>query len=105
MSAFPTDAERGAAERSLHNVLSPNDATYAADTILAALAPLVADRERAAAARALREAHHAWQTGGWTALTEAAKRPEQVQRILGTARAVIEWLRDRADALEAGEDV
>ena len=67
------------------------------------------DHEAAAEQRgrvaALREAQHAWQTGEWTALTEAAKHPEQVQRILGTAQAVTAWLCDRADALEAGEDV
>ena len=103
---WPTDAEREATERAIRS-WTLDDAECIetqVDTILDALAPLVADRERAAAARALREAQHAWQTGEWTALTEAAKRPEQVQRILGTAQAVTEWLRDRADEMEAGED-
>lgn len=102
MTTFPTDAERAAAERSLHNVLSPNDATYAADNVLDALASLVADRERAAAARALREAAGAWQTGEWTALTDSARKGGP-SGVIGSAQAVTGWLRDRADELEAGE--
>ena len=53
MSTFPTDAERDAVVRAT----LPHNGEVAAQAILDALAPLVADRERAAAARALREAY------------------------------------------------
>lgn len=49
MSTFPTDAEREVINRVLPDYLATRQ------VLIAALAPLVADRERAAAARSLRE--------------------------------------------------
>ena len=64
-----------------------DEARDMADRILAALAPFVAAREAQAAAKALREAASA------------------IARETVTCEAAAEdWLRDRADALEAGED-
>ena len=70
--------------------------------VLAAAIPLVTP---AIKAEALREAADAWQWGEWSTITEPAKRPEvvgQVPRILGIANAVTDWIRARADELEAG---
>ena len=52
------------------------------------------------AATALRDAADAWQWGGWSTITEPAKRPEQVPRVLGIADAVTGWIRARADQSE-----
>ena len=60
---------------------------------LEAAAPLIA-------AQALRDAADAWQWGGWSTITEPAKRPEQVPRVLGIADAVTGWIRARADQIE-----
>ena len=60
---------------------------------LEAAAPLIA-------ATALRDAADAWQWGGWSTITEPAKRPEQVPRVLGIADAVTGWIRARADQSE-----
>ena len=69
-------------------------AQWAADrAALEAAAPLIA-------AKALRDAADAWQWGGWSTITEPAKRPEQVPRILGIANAVTGWIRARAERFE-----
>ena len=47
------------------------------------------------------EAADAWQRGEWAAITEPAKRPA-VPSILGIANAVTDWIRARADKMEAG---
>ena len=52
------------------------------------------------AAAALRDAADAWQWGEWSTITEPAKRPEQVPRILGIADAVTGWIRARADQIK-----
>ena len=121
MSTFPTDAERWAAELALHNVLNPSDATYAADNVLDALAPLIAARERAAATRALREAkdeilaavgpvvpHKGGSAGVYT---NAPNGDSMALWSYGNAVAytgatieIVGLIADRADALEAGED-
>lgn len=92
MSTFPTDAEREAVQRAVAEVMACGHdeagrcgaCVEEASAILDALAPFVADRERAAAARALREAAEA-----------AARVPDC---------ALYLWLDDRAKwaALEAG---
>lgn len=89
---FPTDAEREATERAIRS-WTLDDAECIetlVDTILNALAPLVADRERAAAARALHDA------------------ADELERLIDDQHPAAlnpdQWLRDRADELEAGED-
>ena len=67
------------------------------EVVLAAALPLVTPAIKAAA---LREAADAWQRGEWAAITEPAKRPA-VPSILGIANAVTDWIRARADVMEA----
>lgn len=49
------------------------------------------------------DAADAWQWGGWSTITESAKRPEQAPRILGIANAVTDWIRAHADRTEKGD--
>ena len=106
MSDYVTDEMAEAAARALHaETCCPcdlNGCDYPSDlegeravalTVLTAAAPLIA-------AQALRDAADAWQWGEWAAITEPAKRPEQVPRILSIADAVTDWLRARADRIE-----
>lgn len=61
---------------------------------LEAVAPLIA-------AKALRDAADAWQTGGWADdIPKGATRPAVV---LGMAQRATNWLRARADRIERGE--
>lgn len=48
------------------------------------------------AERALREVADAWRGGQWTVITPKIKAESQPQRIIGTAQAVTDWLRNRA---------
>ena len=66
------------------------------EVVLAAAIPLVTP---AIKAEALRAAADAWQWGEWSTITEPAKRPA-VPSILGTANAVTDWIRARANELE-----
>lgn len=56
-----------------------------------------------ARAEALRGAADAWQVGEWTVLTKPIKAGEQIQRILGAAQAVTDWLRSRAALTAEGD--
>lgn len=95
MSTFPTDAEREAIWRYVSAVCCDvTQAVKAAERIQDALAPLVADRERAAAAQALHDAAQA---------LDDMQTPsnEELNRV---RRDPALWLTLRADELEAGED-
>ena len=74
-----------------HPILAAMFGDYAR-AALEAVAPLIA-------AQALRDAADAWQWGGWSTITEPAKRPEQVPRVLGIANAATDWIRARADQI------
>lgn len=71
---------------------------HLADAVLAS--PVFARLLDQARADALREAADEWQVGAWTVLTAPIKAESQPQRILGAARAVTDWLRDRANAAQ-----
>lgn len=100
-STFPTDAEREAIWRYVSAVCCDvTQAVKAAERIQDALAPLVADRERAAAARALKEAYDpVWDSsvppGGFVC---------NICRFPVESEPCADHGPDEDDALEAGED-
>lgn len=100
MSDYVTDEMVETAARAMDHAYNPDRAPILAAMFrdyaraaLEAAAPLIA-------AQALRDAEDAWQWGGWSTITEPAKRPEQVPRVLGIADAVTGWIRARADQSE-----
>lgn len=58
------------------------------------------EAETAAAAGALRRAADAWQHGNWA---NAPRRPDRVAERIANAQYVGDWLRARADAIDAAQ--
>lgn len=71
----------------------------AAHRVRAALTPDAGAALRARGAKALRDAADSWQTGDWAS---APHRADRIEERLANAQYVCDWLRNRADALEAG---
>lgn len=61
----------------------------------------LAQRDRRVAAEAVEKVAREWQFGGWTAL--GAPVPPGAIPALARGQIVTDWLRGRADRIEAGE--
>ena len=91
MSDELTDEERTEVFRSI--IEPEDDCSHNLVPLFEAVAKIKADARRAA----LKETADKWQNGEWTMLTPiiSDKSALPIQRILGSAQAVTDWLRAR----------
>jgi hypothetical protein len=60
----------------------------------------LAQVERAAAVKALREAADEWQTKGWA---DTPRHADRIADRMGASQYALNWMRARADRIESGE--